>query len=227
MWKMLNDPKKRVVVQFAPSVRVGLAEEFGTCWEAIDKPYLKAMRDGKDENDIPDLTIEENARQWILSTPDAFCNTQNKRILSHILNNYDQETDDFYRWVVQYTQQELTQLVVQNLKEDLGDIVDLVPLARGKSGRIYRLQIVGTKKSIIIGKELEIRRVLSHSHLFSSAFVVDKNYDRFIIHGAGWGHGVGLCQIGAAVMGEQGYSYKQILQHYYPGAYLASSLLND
>lgn len=205
----------------------GISEEFGTCWENIDKPYLKAMRDGKDENDIPDLTIEENARQWILSTPDAFCNTQNKRILSHILNNYDQETDDFYRWVVQYTQQELTQLVVQNLKEDLGDIVDLVPLARGKSGRIYRLQIVGTKKSIIIGKELEIRRVLSHSHLFSSAFVVDKNYDRFIIHGAGWGHGVGLCQIGAAVMGEQGYSYKQILQHYYPGAYLASSLLND
>ncbi|MBO4452099.1 MAG: SpoIID/LytB domain-containing protein [Bacteroidaceae bacterium] len=205
----------------------GVSEEFGTCWENLDKPYLKALHDGTDEHDMPDLTIEENARQWILSSPDAFCNTQNKRILSQILNNYDQETDDFYRWVVQYTQEELTQLIAHNLKEDLGDIINLVPLARGKSGRIYRLQIVGTKKSFVIGKELEIRRVLSHSHLFSSAFVVDKNYDRFIIHGAGWGHGVGLCQIGAAVMGEQGYSYKQILQHYYPGSYLASSLLND
>ena len=205
----------------------GVSEEFGTCWEDIDKPYLKALHDGKDEHDMPDLTIEENARRWILTTPDAFCNTQNKSILSQILNNYDQETDDFYRWVVQYTQEELSQLVAHNLKDDLGEILDLIPLARGKSGRIYRLKIVGTKKSFIIGKELEIRRVLSRSHLFSSAFVVDKNYDRFIIHGAGWGHGVGLCQIGAAVMGEQGYSYKQILQHYYPGAYLASSLLND
>ena len=205
----------------------GVSEEFGTCWENVNKPYLQALHDGTDEHEMPDLTVEENARKWILSSPDAFCNTQSKSVLSQILNNYDQETDNFFRWVVQYTQEELSQLVAHNLKEDLGEVLDLIPLARGKSGRIYRLQIVGTKKSIIIGKELEIRRVLSHSHLFSSAFVVDKNYDRFIIHGAGWGHGVGLCQIGAAVMGEQGYSYKQILQHYYPGAYLASSLLND
>ena len=205
----------------------GVTESFETCWEPTHKPYLQALRDGADEHDMPDLTIEENARKWILSTPSAFCNTQNKSVLAQVLNNYDQETDDFYRWVVQYTQEELTQLVAHNLNEDLGDIVDLIPLARGESGRIYRLQIVGTKKSFVIGKELEIRRVLSHSHLFSSAFVVDKNYDRFVIHGAGWGHGVGLCQIGAAVMGEQGYSYKQILQHYYPGSYLASSLLND
>ena len=205
----------------------GVSEEFGTCWENVNKPYLQALHDGTDEHEMPDLTVEENARKWILSAPDAFCNTQSKSVLSQILNNYDQETDNFYRWVVQYTQEELSQLIAHNLKEDLGEVLDLIPLARGKSGRIYRLQIVGTKKSFVVGKELEIRRILSHSHLFSSAFVVDKNYDRFIIHGAGWGHGVGLCQIGAAVMGEQGYSYKQILQHYYPGAYLASSLLND
>ena len=205
----------------------GVTEEFSTCWENTDKPYLQALHDDTSRHNMPDLTIEENARQWILSTPPAFCNTHSKSVLSQILNNYDQETEDFYRWVVQYTQKELTQLVAQNLNEDLGDVLDLIPIARGKSGRIYRLQIVGSKKSYVIGKELEIRRVLSHSHLFSSAFVVDKNYDRFVIHGAGWGHGVGLCQIGAAMMGEQGYNYKQILQHYYPGAYLASSLLND
>ena len=205
----------------------GVSEEFGTCWENVNKPYLQALHDGTDEHKMPDLTVEENARKWILSSPDAFCNTQSKSVLSQILNNYDQETDNFFRWVVQYTQEELSQLVAHNLKEDLGEVLDLIPLARGKSGRIYRLQIVGTKKSFVVGKELEIRRILSHSHLFSSAFVVDKNYDRFIIHGAGWGHGVGLCQIGAAVMGEQGYSYKQILQHYYPGSYLASSLLNN
>ena len=205
----------------------GVSEEFGTCWEDVDKPYLKAVRDGADEAGMPDLTNEENARKWIMSTPDAFCNTQNKKILSLILNNYDQETDDFYRWAVEYTPEELSRLVAHNLKEDVGEVLDLIPLARGKSGRIYRLQIVGTKKSYIIGKELEIRRVLSDSHLFSSAFVVDKHYDHFVLHGAGWGHGVGLCQIGAAVMGEQGYSYKQILQHYYPGSYLASALMGE
>jgi SpoIID/LytB domain protein len=205
----------------------GVSEEFGTCWEDINKPYLKAVRDGVEGAELPDLTNEENARKWIMTMPDAFCNTQNKKILSQILNNYDQETDDFYRWAVQYTTQELSQLVASNLKEDLGEVLDLIPLSRGKSGRIYRLQIVGTKKSYVIGKELEIRRVLSDSHLFSSAFVVDKNYDRFILHGAGWGHGVGLCQIGAAVMGEQGYNYKQILQHYYPGSYLATALMNN
>jgi SpoIID/LytB domain protein len=205
----------------------GVSEEFATCWEDVDKPYLKSVYDGADESSLPDLTTEDNARKWILTSPDAFCNAQSKRILSQILNNYDQETDDFYRWAVQYTAEELTQLVAHNLKEDLGEVLDLIPLARGKSGRIYRLQIVGTKKSFVIGKELEIRRVLSHSHLFSSAFVVDKHYNRFVLHGAGWGHGVGLCQIGAAVMGEQGYNYKQILQHYYPGSYLASALLNE
>ena len=205
----------------------GVSEEFGTCWEDVDKPYLKAVRDGAEGTELPDLTDEENARKWIMTMPDAFCNTQNKKILSQILNNYDQETDDFYRWAVEYTPEELTQLVAHNLKEDLGEVLDLIPLSRGKSGRIYRLQIVGTKKSYVIGKELEIRRVLSDSHLFSSAFVVDKHYDHFVLHGAGWGHGVGLCQIGAAVMGEQGYTYKQILQHYYPGSYLATALMND
>ncbi len=204
----------------------GISEEFETCWEDTHKPYLKPVRDSHYDPDMPDLTNEENARQWILSTPQAFCNTQNKNILGHILNNYDQETTDFYRWNVEYSREELSRLVNENLKEDLGEVIDLIPLARGKSGRIYRLMIVGTKKSLTIGKELEIRRVLSDSHLFSSAFVVDKAKDHFILHGAGWGHGVGLCQIGAAVMGENGYDYKQILSHYYPGSYLASAQLS-
>ncbi len=204
----------------------GISEEFSTCWEDVDKPYLKPVRDSHYDTDMPDLSTEENARNWILNSPPAFCNTQNKNILAQILNNCDQETTDFYRWNVEYSQEELTQLVNENLKEDLGEVIDLIPMARGKSGRIYKLMIVGTKKSITIGKELEIRRVLSSTHLFSSAFVVDKAKDHFILHGAGWGHGVGLCQIGAAVMGENGYDYKQILSHYYPGSYLASAQMN-
>ncbi len=204
----------------------GISEEFGTCWEDVHKPYLISQRDSHYETTMPDLTKEENARAWILSTPHAFCNTQNKNILNQILNSSDQETTDFFRWNIEYPQDELSHLINDNLKDDFGEIIDLIPLKRGKSGRIYRLQIVGTKKSIIIGKELEIRRVLSHTHLFSSAFVVDKVKGNFVLHGAGWGHGVGLCQIGAAVMGENGYDYKQILNHYYPGSYLASAQMD-
>lgn len=200
----------------------GISEEFETCWEDNHHSYLKPVRDEIFDCDMPDLTIEENARQWILSTPQAFCNTQNNNIFAQILNNYDQQTNDFYRWVVTYSQAELTELINKNLKDDFGEVLDLIPLERGKSGRIYKLKIIGTKKSFIIGKELEIRRVLSTSHLLSSAFVADKVKDLFIIHGAGWGHGVGLCQIGAAIMGEKDYDYKQILSHYYPGSYLAS-----
>ena len=171
----------------------GQTEEFQYCWENIKKPYL-------------------------VSVSDPFCHTSDRRILSQVLNDYDQETPDFYEWTVAYTQEELTELVNRTTKLDLGDIVDLIPLDRGTSGRIWRLQLVGTKRSFIIGKELEIRRALSETHLYSSAFDVEKRDNRFILHGRGWGHGVGLCQIGAAVMGEKGYDYDDILLYYYRGA---------
>ena len=153
-----------------------------------------------------------------------FCNTKDKKVLSQVLNNYDQETTDFYRWKVEYEQEELSKLILKRSGIDYGQILDLVPVERGTSGRLVRLKIIGTKRTMIIGKELEIRRTLSPSHLYSSAFIIDKVNvtngipDRFILTGAGWGHGVGLCQIGAAVMGEQGYTYDTILLHYYIGA---------
>lgn len=199
----------------------GVFEQFENCWEPKHYDYLVARRDSASPMDFPDLTVEENARKWILEATEAFCNTTDKQILSQVLNSYDQETVDFYRWKVEYTQQELSELIKSRSGIDYGGIVDLVPVARGTSGRLYRLKIVGTKRTMIIGKELEIRRTLSPSHLYSSAFVVEKEGSRdglpekFIIKGAGWGHGVGLCQIGAAVMGEKGYDYRQILQHYF------------
>ena len=195
----------------------GAMEEFQYCWDDTPKPYLKGIGDTPEET-IPDLTVEENARQWILSSPESFCNTTDKRILSQVLNDYDQETTDFYRWRVSYTQEELSKLVEKKLGAGLGTITDMRPLKRGTSGRICELRITGTKKIIVVGKELEIRRALSESHLYSSAFVVEKQGDTFTLIGAGWGHGVGLCQIGAAVMGDKGYAYDEILRHYYPGA---------
>ena len=195
----------------------GAMEEFQYCWDDTPKPYLKGIGDTPEET-IPDLTVEENARQWILSSPKSFCNTTDKRILSQVLNDYDQETTDFYRWRVSYTQEELSKLVEKKLGAGLGTITDMRPLKRGTSGRICELRITGTKKTIVVGKELEIRRALSESHLYSSAFVVEKQGDTFTLIGAGWGHGVGLCQIGAAVMGDKGYAYDEILRHYYPGA---------
>ncbi len=195
----------------------GAMEEFQYCWDDTPKPYLKGIGDTPEET-IPDLTVEENARQWILSSPKSFCNTTDKRILSQVLNDYDQETTDFYRWRVSYTQEELSKLVEKKLGAGLGIITDMRPLKRGTSGRICELRITGTKKTIVVGKELEIRRALSESHLYSSAFVVEKQGDTFTLIGAGWGHGVGLCQIGAAVMGDKGYAYDEILRHYYPGA---------
>lgn len=199
----------------------GAFEEFQNCWENNRHPYLSKQRDSKTEVKLPDLTIEEEADKWIRSAPSAFCNTQDKKVLGQVLNNYDQETADFYRWKASYTQQELSELIHKRSGIDFGEIIDLIPIERGTSGRLVRLKIVGTQRALIIGKELEIRRTLSSSHLYSSAFVVDKEGDgeipsRFILTGAGWGHGVGLCQIGAAVMGEQGYNYKEILSHYYP-----------
>lgn len=195
----------------------GAMEEFQYCWDDTPKPYLKGIGDTP-EATIPDLTVEENARQWILSSPESFCNTTDKRILSQVLNDYDQETTDFYRWRVSYTQEELSKLVEKKLGAGLGTITDMRPLKRGTSGRICELRITGTKKTIVVGKELEIRRALSESHLYSSAFVVEKQGDTFTLIGTGWGHGVGLCQIGAAVMGDKGYAYDEILRHYYPGA---------
>lgn len=204
----------------------GVTEEYETCWEDKHFPYLEAIRDSvpNKETPLPNLTQETEAEKWIRTSPRAFCNTQNKRILAHILNHYDQETTDFYRWQVRYSQAELAELIRTRTKIDFGDILELIPLQRGRSGRIIRLKIVGSKKTMCIGKELEIRRALSRSHLFSSAFVVDKEEVKdgvpssFLLTGAGWGHGVGLCQIGAAVMGEHGYKYDEILLHYYPGA---------
>ena len=201
----------------------GVTEEFENCWEDKHFPYLSAVRDTEDQQ-IPDLTNEEEAEKWIRQAPQSYCNTQDKHILSQILNNYDQETTDFYRWKVRYTQEELAELIRTNAKGEYGDILDLIPVQRGTSGRICKLKIVGSLKTYTIGKEMEIRRVLSNSHLCSSAFVVDKGDVKdgvpqwFLLTGAGWGHGVGLCQVGAAVMGEKGYTHEEILLHYYKGA---------
>jgi len=203
----------------------GAFEEFETCWEPKHYDYLVAGRDkATDADRIPDLRDENAAREWIMNRPDAFCNTTDASILSQVLNNYDRETTDFYRWTVEYSQDELRELIARRSGIDFGKILALEPLERGTSGRISRLRIKGQKRTLTIGKELLIRRWLSPSHLYSSAFVVDTSGDtdgvpaHFTIHGAGWGHGVGLCQIGAAVMGAKGYSYDNILLHYFKGA---------
>ena len=184
------------------------------------------MADRPDSAPVPDLTQEAEAEKWIRSCPPAFCQTSDTHLLSIILNKYDQSTQ-FYRWEVSYSQEELSELVYRKSGIPFGKIIDLLPQKRGKSGRIEELKIVGSERSYIIGKELEIRRVLSESHLYSSAFVVDRIFGedpkvptRFVLKGAGWGHGVGLCQIGAAVMSTQGYNYQQILAHYFPGSNL-------
>lgn len=207
----------------------GVFEEFESCWEPVHHHYLTATRDTENEGDYPNLTDEKNAREWILNRPASFCNTSDTSILSQVLNNYDQETRDFYRWSVTYTQSELSQLIRQRSGIDFGDILALEPIERGTSGRIIKLRIVGTKRTMTIGKELEIRRTLSTSHLYSSAFIVeaegpDENNipGIFTLRGAGWGHGVGLCQIGAAVMGANGKDFKTILSHYFPGSKLSN-----
>lgn len=202
----------------------GVTERFSSCWENEEHDYLQAFRDVDGAVTLPDLTTEDGARAWIESTPHSFCSTSDSKVLSQILNGYDQETNDFYRWRVEYSQDELSALVSRRSGVDFGTVEELLPLERGASGRIVRLRIIGSRCTKVVGKELEIRRWLSESHLYSSAFVVDKVADagslRFVLKGAGWGHGVGLCQIGAAMMGENGYPYEDILQHYYPGATL-------
>lgn len=200
----------------------GAFEEFQYCWEPRRHDYLVAARDAVDGAPLPDLTVEANAREWILGRPDAFCADVDDSILAQVLNNYDRETVDFYRWTVDYDVDELSAIVRERSGIDFGEIRDLVPLARGTSGRIYRLKIIGSKRTMIVGKELEIRKWLSRSHLYSSAFVVERTLHGFRLHGAGWGHGVGLCQIGAAVMGERGFNYRQILSHYFKDAEIRS-----
>lgn len=205
----------------------GVFELFESCWEPVPHPYLKALRDAPDEIHFPDLRIEENAREWILGSPEAFCNTTDEKVLGEVLNSYDRETAHFYRWTETFTRDELRGLLLRRTGIDFGDILELKALERGTSGRIVRLLIRGTLREKIIGKELEIRRSLSESHLYSSAFVAEATEtgtdgipSRWTLHGAGWGHGVGLCQIGAAMMAHEGYEYKQILAHYFPGANL-------
>jgi len=208
----------------------GATEKFENVWESVNHPYLTKVVDNDCHlSPAVDLTIEENAQAWILGNPPAYCNTQDKYTLSQVLNDYDRETHNFYRWKVSITQLEIKALLLRKVDIDVGNVLDLIPVERGVSGRLIRLKIVGDKKTIVIGKELEIRKALSESHLYSSAFVVEKLFatdeksdttEAFILRGAGWGHGVGLCQIGAAMMGAKGFSYKEILTHYFPYAEL-------
>lgn len=209
----------------------GVTELFENTWEPVHHPYLAKVVDNPSipEGYNMDLTKEENARKWILSDPEAFCNTNDKAVLSQMLNNYDQETPDFYRWETTLTQAEIKELLLSKVGIEVDDVIDLIPVERGVSGRIIRLKIVGSENTITIGKELEIRKALSKSHLYSSAFVVEKKMNQgnenkapesFVLKGAGWGHGVGLCQIGAAVMSTKGYSYQEILAHYFPSSQL-------
>lgn len=190
----------------------GVTERYDTAWDDAEIPYLVSLPDGLEGPPPADLDA------FIRSRPTAFCNTTDPELLARILPGFDQETRDFYRWSVTYAPEELGEIVAARIGVDLGSIVALEPLARGPSGRIFRLRITGARGTLVVGKELEIRRALSRSHLYSSAFVVDRDGDgRFVLKGAGWGHGVGLCQIGAAVMAERGFGYREILAHYYPG----------
>lgn len=204
----------------------GISENFENVWEPVPHTYLSVVRDTASDQDLPDLRTEQEAEKWIRSCPPAFCNTHDKNVLAQVLPDFDQATSNFYRWKVHYSQQEISELILKKTGIDFGKIIRLEPVERGYSGRLIRLKISGTKKTLILGKELEIRRALSASHLYSSAFVIDHLAikdgipQELVLTGAGWGHGVGLCQIGAAVMGEQGYNYRQILKHYFRTAEL-------
>jgi len=204
----------------------GVSETFENVWEPKAHKYLKAIVDkGQTALDF-DLREETLAENWIKSTPEVFCNSKDKTILSQVLNDYDMETPDFFRWEVSYSQEKLSELIGRKTGKEFGRIFDLIPVERGLSGRIIKLRILGEKKSFIIGKELEIRKVLSESHLYSSNFMVEKGPEidgfpsGFNLKGAGWGHGVGLCQIGAAVMGAKGHPFEEILLHYFREAQL-------
>ncbi len=200
----------------------GITENYETAWEETPIPYLVSISDSRDA--LPPVVSEEKAAEWVKSLPDVYCNTQDEELLAEILPGFDRETTHFFRWKVEYTRSQLEEIIRQKSGIDFGTLQDLAPLERGPSGRIKRLKVTGSKQSIVIGKELEIRRWLSPTHLYSSAFVVSKDFapdgrpDRFVFNGAGWGHGVGLCQIGAAVMAKKGFTAKEILAHYFTGA---------
>jgi stage II sporulation protein D len=205
----------------------GVSENFENVWEPLRHRYLTKVVDSESgDTTCIDLRQEDEAEMWIRNKPQAFCNTSNKKILSQVLPDFDQATTDFYRWQVEYSQKELSELIKKRSGIDFGEIKKLEPVKRGHSSRLIQLNIHGTKNTLTVGKELEIRKWLSESHLYSSAFVIDHLEERngipqkFLLTGAGWGHGVGLCQIGAAVMGEKGYSYKDILSHYFRDAVL-------
>ena len=224
---ILLENDKILDARFAKSCG-GISESFENVWEPVKHESLSAVYDYKfiSDNFDDDFSKEENAVKWIKSNPPAFCNTTDPKILNQILLDYDQETKDFYRWKVEYSQAQLSELIKRKSGIDFGLIKNLVPVERGFSSRLIKLKIVGTKKTLIIGKELEIRRTFSESHLYSSAFFVEKVGDvdgvpeKFTLYGAGWGHGVGLCQIGAAVMAEQGYQFDEIVTHYFKDAKL-------
>lgn len=241
--KMTSEAAKKAVEQTAGVVLIennkvldarfskscgGISEAFENVWELVKHPSLSAVYDYKyiaDDLD-DDFSKEINAEKWIKASPPAFCNTSDPKILNQILLDYDQETKDFYRWKVEYNQSEISDLIKRKSGVDFGFIKDMIPVERGFSSRLVKLKIVGTKKTLVIGKELEIRRTLSETHLYSSAFIVERVGDvdgvpeKFVLHGAGWGHGVGLCQIGAAVMAEQGYQFDEIAIHYFKDAAL-------
>ncbi|MCC8174046.1 MAG: SpoIID/LytB domain-containing protein, partial [Odoribacter sp.] len=208
----------------------GMTEKFENVWEPVSHEYLQGIYDAEPDNKMNvNLTQEKNAEEWIKYNPDVFCNTMDKKILSDVLNDYDLETQDFFHWEVFYTQDDISNLVKEKLSIDFGLITDINPIERGVSGRIIKLEIIGTERSMIIGKELVIRKAFSSSHLYSSAFTVHKeimdgNLVGFRFKGAGWGHGVGLCQIGAAVMASRGYSYEEILYHYFPNTVISKNI---
>jgi SpoIID/LytB domain protein len=193
----------------------GITEDFDTAWDDKRVPYLRSISDAS----VPHrpITTEEEASAWILSNPEAYCGTKDERLLEKILPDFDQKTKSFFRWRVETSRTELEEILREKSGLDFGALQKIVPLRRGPSGRISRLRVVGSKRSMVVGKELEIRRWLSRSHLYSSAFIVKAEAERFIFHGAGWGHGVGLCQIGAAVMATRGFSASEILNHYFRG----------
>lgn len=199
----------------------GAFERFESCWQPAAHSYLIGLADNEYVRTLPDLSVEQNAREWIMGRPEAFCAEIPQVVRAQVLNDFDRETTpDFYRWTVRYSEQELSDMIGRRSGIDFGRILELIPLSRGTSGRIFRLKIVGEKRTLIVGKELLIRRWLSNSHLYSSAFVVERNGSDFVLHGAGWGHGVGLCQLGAAMMARRGYGFREILSHYFPGTEL-------
>ncbi len=203
----------------------GLTESYDNVWDDERVGYLQSITDSAAKH--KPIRSERDAACWIESRPEAYCDTTDQDILRRVLPSVDQETKDFYRWKVEYSKDELEEVIRTKSGIEIGSLQDLIPISRGSSGRITKLKIVGTARTLVVGKELEIRKWLSKSHLYSSAFIVKKEVDaggkpvKFILHGAGWGHGVGLCQIGAAVMGSKGIPAEEILQHYFKGSQIS------